>query len=171
MAGLPLMASDSDDPGGWTKAKWGMTYAQLHAALPDAVRWKDPKGLTHIGLRNYVIDDIWFCVEFFYKIGEELNAVVITPERDADANFPNEKRRDIGIAVLMGHADWVLGTSLFTKYGKPDSIYAPSDEDSRVSKWLFPRTEIRLTYTDDKKYYIGSDSTLFYLKRVKSDQL
>jgi len=28
----------ADDPGGWTKAKWGMTEAEIKAAFPQATQ-------------------------------------------------------------------------------------------------------------------------------------
>ena len=33
----PSTAQMAEDPGGWTKAKWGMTTAELQQAFPQAV--------------------------------------------------------------------------------------------------------------------------------------
>jgi len=36
-AGLSAQ-NPADDPSGWTKAKWGMTKAQIQIAFPDATQ-------------------------------------------------------------------------------------------------------------------------------------
>ena len=53
------------DPGGWTKAKWGMTEAQIKAAFPEAKHIID-NGDPLLGLEHYEIGPIKYRVNFYF---------------------------------------------------------------------------------------------------------
>ena len=72
-APLPVGA---DDPGGWAKAKWGMTEDDLKAAFPQIGQVQD-EGRDQIGLPRYIIANHLYAVAFFLDKEKGLRGVHI----------------------------------------------------------------------------------------------
>ncbi len=143
-----------DDPGGWTKAKWGMTEAQIREAFPEARVYPYPRnpvnhffGLDHITIGP---SPITYRVEFIFKSGG-LGSVKISLTDAKDSAPAN-------INFLQG---------LREKYGEPTSVKVEGSRlfPERTWEWLLPQTVIIL-------YDIpGLGLTVTYHQRMKSNQL
>src|SRR5664279_1371235 len=59
----------SVDPGGWTKAKWGMKENQIKAVFPQATQVRDADGDVLLGISGYRIDPIKYTVTFGFSEG------------------------------------------------------------------------------------------------------
>jgi hypothetical protein len=70
----------ADDPGGWTKAKWGMTEDELNATFPHIAQMQDD-GSGGIGLPRYVIENHLYAVRFLIAKDTGLRAVHITYQK------------------------------------------------------------------------------------------
>jgi hypothetical protein len=128
----------SVDPGGWTKAKWGMKEKQIKAVFPQATQVKDANGDVSLGISGYRIDPIKYTATFGFDEGGGLTSVAFDPEEEGPRH-----------AV----AEWVkmnLLEGLTDKYRKPTQVTDDKDEDgfssTRTWQWLFPRTRITLTW-------------------------
>ena len=78
LSGPAMFAQDKViDPGGWTKAKWGMTEAQIKTAFPEAKPIID-NGDPLLGLEHYEVGPIKYRVTFYFdKKGGGLNGVAL----------------------------------------------------------------------------------------------
>jgi len=150
------------DPGGWTKAKWGMTEAQVKTAFPGAKRIID-YGDPLLGLEHYEIGPIKYRVTFYFdKKGGGLTGVALEAENG-----------DATPGVYAEAAKGALLSALRDKYGEPTStqVQPPSPIGvKREWRWLMPQTGITLSYMDapDRQYRFA---LLVYSKRKKQDQL
>ncbi len=77
IAALAFGQNPSDDPGGWTKAKWGMTEAELRATFPQIEQMRED-GSDGIGLPRYVIENHLYSVWFLVAKETGLRTVHIT---------------------------------------------------------------------------------------------
>jgi hypothetical protein len=77
IAAVASAQNPSDDPGGWTKAKWGMTESELKAAFPQIAQVEDDDGSSGIGLPHYVIENHLYAVAFLISKETGLRAVHI----------------------------------------------------------------------------------------------
>jgi hypothetical protein len=140
----------ADDPGGWTKAKWGMTDDQILAAFPgQAVRLDPPDAGAHIGIKTFDLADSPFDVRFLSDAAG-LRKVVLTalsqPSPRLDALFQD------------------LENLLVDKYGRPWKSDEAGDTDFQ---WSFPTTTITLGRT--KVSGFGTQFvSLIYAKRQPS---
>lgn len=119
-----LFAGAADDPGGWSKAKWGMTQAQLSDAFgPDAHH--DDHGRL---LAPLTMSDIPCEATMNLDDAGHLSAVGIGPVKIADMTD----------ALYL-----ILQELLVQKYGRPWK----TSEELGVTKlqWTFPTTLITLT--------------------------
>jgi len=76
VSGVALAQNVADDPGGWTKAKWGMTEDELKAAFPQITQVEDD-GSSGIGLPHYVIQNHLYAVAFLVDKEKGLRTVHI----------------------------------------------------------------------------------------------
>ncbi len=154
------------DPGGWTKAKWGMTSAQIEEAFPEA---KDiaVAGYHHplLGLQQYEIGAIKYRVtfEFATNDGKPGGLISVALKTEDTADMP-AVYADVGKDLLL--------RGLRDKYGEPTSTQDRPDSLGVTHdwKWLLPQTTLDLTYVEarERKYRF---TMLQYSKRSKSDQL
>lgn len=147
----------SADPGGWTKAKWGMNEKQIKAAFPQTSQVKNANGDLALGITGYPIGPVKYTVTFWFSETGGLRNVDLESEEEGPPH-----------AV----AEWVkmnLLPQLTDKYGKPTQTTNEPNEQGGGStqgwEWLFPKTRITLTwvrYIDpdfkhlDKTYLIYS---------------
>jgi len=125
---LILMALIGSDPGGWAKAKWGMTEAQLmeigtHLRQPDKINGV----LATTGMESVKIGPVDFRA-YFVLDAKGLREVYLVPVAPSDAN-----------EVVFQAVESLL----VDKYGKPWTR-------DRTSQWTFPTTKITLRYTELK---------------------
>jgi hypothetical protein len=119
-----LFAGAADDPGGWSKARWGMTSAELSAAFgADAHRADDGRLVVDFALANVPFNA---CMNL--DKGGLLEAIGFSPvemSKETDALYLN------------------LQDLLVQKYGRPWK----SSEEMGITKlqWTFPTTLITLT--------------------------
>jgi hypothetical protein len=132
------------DPGGWTKAKWGMKEAQVRTAFPAAKLIID-HGDSLLGLEHYEIGPIKYRVTFYFdKKGGGLNGVALQAENG-----------DAVQVVYAGAAKSALLDALRDKYGEPTSAHAEPPSPTGVMRkwqWLMPQTGITLSYMDAPEY-------------------
>jgi hypothetical protein len=146
----------ADDPGGWTKAKWGMTDAQILAAFPgQAVRLDPPDAGAHIAIKAFDLAGSPFYVRFLTDPESGLNRVVV------HAPHLSSERLDLLFQNLQN--------MLVEKYGRP---WKSAEFGESELQWSFPSTTITLGRT--KVTGFGTQFlTLIYVKRVAkySDKL
>ena len=125
---FPLLAA-GDDPAGWTRAKWGMTEAQLAEAFPGQLAtWSHPDQLNHsrIGLDRFEIGTIAYKVQFCPDADGRLSSVILAPIDLSDMN-----------EVVFQKLEQLL----VEKYGRP---YKAEDGVARNRQWTFQTTVIEL---------------------------
>lgn len=125
-----LAASAADDPGGWTKAKWGMTEPQIADAFgKDAVRLDPPEKISDIQVHLAVPVDlagVQFRALMVPDAAGKLDSVLIDPVNQSDANDglyqslqellvqkygqPWKASEELGISELQ----WTVGTTVIT---------------------------------------------------------
>jgi hypothetical protein len=174
----------ADDPGGWTKAKWGMTAAQVKAAYPEAAMIEDPRVTRlnaaypgtlknvplFLGIRGYAVNSSsvgpsMYTVTFFFGKDDHLNGVMFDPELG--------ERNDT--AVELAH--FTLLTLLTNNYDKPTQSSEDKIQNGVDHKWqwIFPTTVIELHYAVFKHEYETRDSfnqvNLLYTERRKESGL
>jgi hypothetical protein len=112
----------ADDPGGWSKAKWGMTDAQLSEVFGAETLYID----GHVAVHLTVGDILCHAMMHFDKDGH-LNLIGIGPV----------KIDDMTDALYLN-----LQEMLVQKYGRPWK----SDEENGITslQWTFPTTLITL---------------------------
>jgi len=123
---LLALVVGANDPGGWSRAKWGMTESQLLEA-GIATRLKHPDRLKdgtplNIGVESVAIGQVNFKAGFAIDPETGLRAVYLEPVSRDDFN-----------EAVFG----VVEELLVEKYGKP------WNRDS-VDQWSFPTTKITL---------------------------
>jgi hypothetical protein len=145
------------DPGGWTKAKWGLGRVQIKAVFPQATQVKDANGEINLGISGYLIDVDKYTVTFWFSEVGGLTSVVLDPETKGPSNAVAE-------SIKMD-----LLEDLTAKYGKPAQVTDDKNDygggSTRKWQWFFSKTQITLTWfanTDpdfkhlDKTYLIYS---------------
>lgn len=137
-----------DDPGGWSKAKWGMTDEEILKAFDgQAKRWENAAPGQRGGLAIYGLEiaGVKFDVSMGFDKEDKLLGVSFAPSDQME-----ESRK-----VLDGHASaqvlamrakatfQALENLLVEKYGRPWK----SDEgtNSTEMQWTFPTTVITLS--------------------------
>ncbi len=158
-AGALWAQGQVDDPGGWTKAKWGMSRAQVSTAFPDATMQTDPISKKPVlAINGFPIQKVTFFVRFIFSQTDELQEVLLEPEGDR--------------AVYPRAASSNLLSALTDKYGRPEETTPRHDRFSvRYEwKWLFPVTSMTLTFND---YGVANTSLAFldYRRRLMNDAL
>jgi len=121
-----LAAFAAEDPGGWTKAKWGMTDDQLLAAFPEqAVRLDPPEqNGARVAIRSIDLAGAKFDV-YFIPSDAGLRKVVLTAQHQP--------------ATSLDFLFQTVQNLLVDKYGRPWR----SDESAATSlQWSFPTTTI-----------------------------
>jgi hypothetical protein len=127
-------AADKDDPGGWTKAKWGMTGEDIVQAFAgDAARRDPPEKVSGI--------PIAVSVKSVDLAGAKFEALMV-PDKDG-------KLKSVLLQPLKGEAQNAylfqrLQDLLEQKYGRPWKSEA--DHDTSL-QWTFPSTVITLNMT------------------------
>jgi len=173
-AGCLFAQNPADDPGGWTKAKWGMTQAQIVEAYSGQTRLRDysaPKPHSVLEIAGISIGTgPPYKASFSFDKASRLSSVLIEPATGMS-----------GTGSVASVAKSNLLTALTDKYGLPQAdTPIPAHDDYGMHKitykwtWIFPTTVISLNYVD----YGSSMSTgvtgityLSYRLRQTSDAL
>lgn len=168
-----LAQNPGDDPGGWTKAKWGMTEDQIKAAFPDAAQVRFFRETNRLGLPAYNIDRIRFEVVFGFDASGALQEVTLFDEFTAEGmrQFTDTQRLSAipGVATGIENVKGDLLNSLTTKYGK-FSDHAITEKGTQDEwSWLFPSTTVKLQWRHAGDSIDGVH--LFYNARKKSADL
>lgn len=151
------------DPGGWTKAKWGMTEAQIKEAFPEAKNII-VFGSPMLGIEHYQIAALKYRVTFYFD------------KKESKAGLMRVALQSEDPVNLMGTyasvAKDALLDALRDRYGEPTSTgnERTSTGLTHEWKWLLPQTSIDLSYAEsnEMKYRF---TILQYNKRTQSDQL
>lgn len=166
LTSIPILAADTDDPKGWSKVHWGMTRDDIRVQLPEAKDFMDEEKVERFGLRKYSISGSDYTVEFLQtgyvltlQPGHKVSGVRIEPYREAPI------ASDVVQRIRAQQAQHDLSSLLIGKYGSPTQENTGSES---ISRWLFPTTEIKLSY-DENDY--GTFTKLVYSQRTQSDQV
>jgi hypothetical protein len=123
----------ADDPGGWSKAKWGMTEPQLTETFGAAsiVRVPLAGGGSWPGIDVDLLGTAFRAALALDKDGR-LSAVTLSPRDNKAADeFLFQRLQD----------------ALFEKYGRP---WKSTAGHNTKFQWSFPTTSITLTMFQDK---------------------
>lgn len=129
-------AHAADDPAGWTAARWGMSPAEVRAAVPDSATLTGPPAdrtidgkLSTLGVPAVQIGALTWSAYFFFE-QDKLTRVELTP---ADRSLIDTRQFRATESLLAA------------KYGRP---FDRTAEGHSVVQWTFPATLITLTHTD-----------------------
>jgi hypothetical protein len=171
-----LAQNPADDPGGWTKAKWGMTEDQIKAAFPDAAQI--PSVNPRLVLPAYNINPDRFEVVFWFDASGALQEVALSDKfsveglkRLHDDQLTAAQRVSAipGVARGVENVKDDLLISLTAKYGK-FADHATTEKGTQDEwLWLFPTTTIKLTWRHAGDSIDGTH--LLYSLRKKSSDL
>ncbi len=134
LALLFVLLAGATDPTGWSKARWGMTEAQVLEAFPgQAVRVNEPipactytqEHSAPIAIHDVPIGSTKYLACFFF-VGGKLSSVSLHPPDSADNT---EAEFDRVEALLV------------EKYGKPWQL---RDKDQSESRWSLKTTRIQV---------------------------
>jgi hypothetical protein len=131
MAGLATLAVAADDPGGWSKAKWGMTDDEILKAFDGQVKRFDKVDAyqkARVGIESLEVAGVKFKVYMSPGPDDKLEHVLFTPiSRDDNDD----------------HTFQALENLLVQKYGPP---WRSDDDRSETElQWSFATTIISLT--------------------------
>jgi len=167
----------ADDPGGWTKAKWGMTVDQIKAAYPDAAQVPS-LAVTRLRLPAYKINSYRFEVVFWFDASDTLQEVALSDEFSVEGmkrlqdNQLTAAQRTYPISGAARGIENIkddLLSSLTAKYGK-FSDHAVTEKGTQDEwLWLFPTTTVKLTWRHAGDSIDGTH--LLYSARKKSADL
>jgi hypothetical protein len=157
--GLAIAQEKTEDPHGWTKAKWGMTQEEIQKVFPDAAQISDRTFGQMLGLRKMKVGTLDYTVRFRFSSGSAaLAEVLLSPEGDP--------------ALYAEAAETELLPRLTDKYGAPTkSSEEDLDEGKRRKwEWIFSETDLTLSFSEyrDRRFNF---TLLTYHKREKSDAL
>ncbi|MDR3566322.1 MAG: hypothetical protein P4N59_33475 [Negativicutes bacterium] len=128
----------ADDPGGWTKAKWGMTEAQLAEAFgPDIVRLDPPDSIAGGKIKIFQAVDV--------QIGGTPFRAKLVPDKDGKLDsvlFSARDKKDVNQYTFQS-----LQELLVQKYGRPWKSAAGQDAEFQ---WSLGSTVITLSFTQYK---------------------
>ncbi len=130
LALAPVFAADVPDPGGWTTAKWGMSEAQILAAVPGAVRLDPPDKVNHaaVHMPTYDLAGVAFHVYFVPGSDGKLESVLLNPVGEPAEGFESVYQR--------------LQNLLVEKYGRP---WNSTEGSTHEMQWSRPTTTIALS--------------------------
>jgi len=120
--------ADTQDPGGWTAAKWGMTDAQVLAAIPVATSLDPPDAGAHVHIKSFDLAGAAFHVLFQADKDGRLQSVLLSP-----VGTPAE-----GINYLFQN----LQNLLVEKYGRP---WTSTEGHGTEIQWSLKTTTITLS--------------------------
>jgi hypothetical protein len=138
-----VAAIAADDPGGWSKARWGMTDDEIVKAFDGQVtRFSavDPYQHARVGIESLDIAGAKFKVYMSPGPDGKLDHVLFTPISASDQTDQTFQS---------------VENLLVQKYGRPWK----SDEDQTELQWSFPTTTIHLS----RMKFPGSDMRLINL--------
>jgi hypothetical protein len=165
----------AEDPGGWNKAKWGMTRDQLVQAFGDQVKEFETLNGKAFGIPSWSISDRAYSVSLVFDKLDRVDEVKISPLGTARRKAVGSKP-DFFVVPLQKAA--ASRTELFTllrdKYGEPitNSMEHVGGGGIRCwFRWFLPRTEIFLSTLEGP---VGADVgivTLTYRQRRVSNDI
>jgi hypothetical protein len=179
LSSVAFAQNSSDDPGGWTKAKWGMTQDQIRTAFPETAQIDDGTGRLSLGLRSYPIEQRKFAVVFSFDNEKRLNSVrlefqkILIGRNGSELSLVCDKCDAFVKAAMNERAvtdgkDFILHT-LTDKYGNPTTHRVESDGRMEYFDWLFPSTKISLFWFHSQFKELDSVSVSFALHAKSSD--
>jgi hypothetical protein len=196
-----FMAEDLQpvDPGGWTKAKWGMTPDQVKDAFPQATQIQD-MGSPTLGIPGYVIENRKFSAAFGFDKDNHLASVhladkktlvshdgIETPMLTCKTCPPPETGTSKSVrkrAVAESRKEAVVKAEMnaFVVASTKDALlnalrekhgnptaHTVSD-DTDDFEWLFPSTTISLTWFHSEFKNLDTVD-IFYMRRKQSTDL
>jgi len=151
MAAISFSCAAADDPGGWTKARWGMTEPQLIEAFgPSIVRLDPPEAVggipIHLAVDIALVGSSFRALLAPDKDGHLYN-VLISPRQSKDRNEVTFE---------------LLENLLVEKYGRPWKSEAGHETNLQ---WSFATTVIRLAI-DQVKEFNFCILTLQYIRKT-----
>jgi hypothetical protein len=135
------------DPGGWTKAKWGMTVSELKQAFPQAVTYNSRHSGPAFGIPECEIDGARAHVVFEMDDHAGLRSVLIEPVEtssvDPDLDSPPPTVARIGEILLLA--------GLKEKFSEPgaatvEPIFDEAGQVTHEWRWSFPTTSVVLVW-------------------------
>jgi hypothetical protein len=125
-------AADADDPGGWTKAKWGMTEAELLAAFPGQAARLDPPDKNtgcRVVIKDFTLSGVNFQVYMMPDPDGRLSSVLLQPAKSDDQT--DQLFQD-------------LQNLLVQKYGRP---WKTAEGNNAEIQWTFKTSTVTLART------------------------
>lgn len=155
MMALAVASSAADDPGGWSKARWGMTDEEILKAFDgQVVRFAavDPHQRARVGIEALDVAGIKVKVYMAPGSDEKLEHILFAP----------------ALADQTDDTFQAFENLLVQKYGKP---WKSDDSSNTELQWTFPTTVITLTRSELPRL-AGMPRTilvhLVYKKRVEN---
>lgn len=156
IAAVALTCAAADDPGGWSKAKWGMTEPQLADAFGSAmVRLDPPERIS--GRPIHLAVDLDLAATPFRALlipdaDGHLSSVLLSPRSDKNRS---------------GYTFAAVQQLLVQKYGRP---WKSEAKDTTSLQWSLPTTVITLTLIEDKQFGFAI-LTLQYKRKLADDTI
>jgi hypothetical protein len=144
----------SDDPGGWSKAKWGMTEREILKAFDGQVKRfgkGEPRHRAGVGIDALEVAGVKFNVSMGFGTEDKLETVLFEPADQMMHSLAVELGR-VPAQVLADETDDTVQrvkNLLIQKYGRPWEFADPVTGSSDL-KWTFPTTEITLSRLDSR---------------------
>lgn len=187
------------DPGGWTKAKWGMTQDQVKEAFPQATQIQD-LGSPMLGIASYVIEHRKFSAAFGFDKDNHLASVHLADQKTLVAPDGTEtpmltcktcpppetgtskSARKRAATELQKEAVIKAEMNAFVVAATKDALLNALSEkygnptshtfsgDTDDFKWLFPSTTISLSWFHSE-FKDLNHVDIFYMRRKPSDDL
>lgn len=164
VAGAPNTTKKPDTPG-WSKAKWGMTEAQVLSAFPgETERLPRPdkrEGLVgSIGIKKAAVGKFQFEVAFYFgsdsqKLGQVILRWIKTSSGVVSAGSDEPP--------TVSDFD-ELERLLTTKYGAASSNRSDAKSPGNLNKsatWLLPSTTVVLNYAEER-----NGDLVFYITMI-----
>jgi hypothetical protein len=168
----------SDDPRGWSKAKWGMTKKQIQTTFPETTLLENDEYGVHtsfLGIRGYLISSEQFTVTFSFSKDGRLEYVLLEPE---NRYVGKDGKEFSGPPTAVAEDTKMTLLKLLTdKYGKPTQLSTEPNERGggldRKWQWVFPQTIIELEWVafGDPEFKHLDKTDLSYSLRTRRKDL
>ena len=133
MMALAVALVAGDDPGGWSKAKWGMTEEEVIKAFDGQVKRieaAEPGQRPRVGIEALDVAGMKLTVSMGFGADGKLRAVLFEPVNLSDASNDMFQR---------------LENLLVEKYGRPWKSSEGTSTGSTEMQWSFATTVITLS--------------------------
>jgi len=132
-------AAQSDDPGGWGKARWGMLNVEVLDAFDGRAEWMKNTAAPRVGIPRLELEGRPYRLVFVPDTEGRLASVIIRPAEQVDSSFRPGTKEDPPEAYRE------LRAGLIAKYGRPTSDTAENRGTVyTAATWVFTTTTIEL---------------------------